>query len=172
MITNFQHITRRTLVTLTHQNSVIPSKAHESDSGFDLTIVERKDYKYDTSNDNNSMHQTVIDKPFKVQMFRTGVHIQPPEGYYFEMVPRSSLQKMGYILANCVGVIDNEYRGEIMVPLYKFDADKPDIELPARVVQLIPRKIEPMVFEQSLFLDTDTARGENGFGSSAGYLVK
>ena len=54
-------------------------------------------------------------------MFRTGVKLHPPKGFYYEVVARSSLQKYGYTMANNIGIIDNEYRGEIFVPLFKFD---------------------------------------------------
>lgn len=139
-------------VQLDSEECTLPKKAYESDAGFDVSIIKRKN----TENE---------DDIFKVIMFHTGIHIQPPEGYYFEMVPRSSLQKLGYTLANCVGIIDNSYRGEIFVPLYKFDKTKPDITLPQRVVQLIPRKIVNCKMIQKTYLE-NTERGENGFGST------
>lgn len=133
-------------------NAVFPSKAHETDAGFDVTVINRK------SNLSSDLH-------FSPVLYGTGLHIQPPEGYYFELVPRSSLQKLGYIFANSVGIIDNSYRGEIMVALVKFDESKPDIELPARVAQLIPRKMVNMKI-QSVESLNETVRGTGGFGST------
>ncbi len=71
-------------------DAVTPFKARESDSGFDLTILEKVK--------TNGM----------VEMYDTGIavqHVTP--GWYFDMVPRSSIIKTGYILANSVGVIDH-----------------------------------------------------------------
>ena len=52
------------------------------------------------------------------------------------LVPRSSISKTGYMLANSVGVIDRTYTGNVLVPLIKVDKSMPDLILPARVVQL------------------------------------
>lgn len=135
-----------------NDGAVLPDKKYPSDAGFDVTVISRKDVNTDI--------------PFNVTMFRTGLQVCPPEGYYYELVPRSSLQKFGYILANCVGIIDNEYRGEILVPLFKFNKDAPDLELPMRVAQLIPRKMENVLFKQVERFETESDRGENGFGST------
>ena len=48
-------------------------------------------------------------------MFGTGLCIQPPDGFYYMLVPRSSLSKTGWAMANSVGIIDPSYRGEIKV---------------------------------------------------------
>lgn len=144
--------TLKTHIKRIRDDAVIPTKSHDTDSGFDLTVVDRK-------GDVDS------DEPFKVVMFHTGLQIQPPAGYYYEIVPRSSLQKFGYTLANCVGIIDNQYRGELFVPLYKFDSRAPDLQLPMRVAQLIPRRIENLSFVEVDNLDS-TVRGEGGFGST------
>lgn len=134
----------------TRPDAAAPFKARESDSGFDLTILE------------------CVKTNGKVEMYSTGIaaqHVTP--GWYFDMVPRSSLIKTGYILANSVGVIDHEYTGEIMVPLIKIDNLKPDIlsEGPVRAVQLIPRQVEHFDFVEVQEL-VDTTRSDGGFGSS------
>ena len=82
-------------------NAVSPERARPSESGFDLTLI------------------SVVKNVGKVTMYGTGIMIQPPTGFYFDMVPRSSIIKSGYMLANSVGVIDQGYTGEIMVPLIK-----------------------------------------------------
>lgn len=90
-------------VQLVHPEARLPSKEHISDSGYDLTLLYEK-------------------KRFgKTILFGTGVIVEPPFGWYFDVVPRSSIIKQGYILANSVGVIDRSYRGEIFVPLIKID---------------------------------------------------
>lgn len=134
----------------TRPDAVAPFKARESDSGFDLTLLE------------------LVKTNGKVEMYSTGIAVQHTNpGWYFDMVPRSSLIKTGYILANSVGVIDHEYTGEVMVPLIKIDNLKPDIlaEGPVRAVQLIPRQVEHFNFVEVEEL-VDTTRSDGGFGSS------
>lgn len=125
-----------------------PNKSRASDSGLDLVLIEEK---YRKGN---------------LTMYGTGVSVEPPSGYYFDLVPRSSIIKHGYILANSIGIIDQGYTGEIMVPLLKVDPDAPDLQLPAKVVQLIPRKWYNFVgvCEDQL---TRTHRADGGFGSTS-----
>jgi len=131
----------------TRDDAVLPNKSNANDSGFDLTLLGK--YK-DIG---------------KVTLFHTGIKVRPPFGFYFDLVPRSSIIKSGYILANSLGIIDQEYRGEIFVPLIKIDPDVPDLELPCRLVQLIPRKFYSMNVEEVTTLDT-TVRNDCGFGST------
>ena len=125
----------------------LPQKQRVSDSGYDLTILSEK----------KRFGTTVL--------YGTGLIVEPPQGWYFDIVPRSSIIKKGYLLANNVGVIDRAYRGELMIPLVKVDPNAPDIELPSRIAQLIPRPIVHMRLSEVASL-TDTARGAGGFGSS------
>lgn len=129
------------------REAVPPSKAHASDSGFDLTLVGR-------AHSHGAVH-----------FFRTGIRVQPAFGWYFDVVPRSSISKTGHMLANSIGVIDRGYVGEILVPLIKVDPAAPDLALPARLVQMIPR---PVVAAQLVETDSfeDTKRGYGGFGST------
>lgn len=71
----------------------------------------------------------------KIIMYDTGIAVCPPDGYYTEVVPRSSLSKTGYMLANSVGIID-AYQGCL-----KGD-DLDDLSLPFKGFQLILRKLE------------------------------
>ena len=54
-------------------------------------------------------------------MYDTGIQVKPQYGYYFEIVPRSSLSKSGYILANSIGIIDPSYSGNLYIVLIKID---------------------------------------------------
>ena len=54
-------------------------------------------------------------------MYDSYISVQPPEGYYFEIVPRSSISKLGYILTNSIGIIDPSYRGTLKVVLTKIN---------------------------------------------------
>ena len=82
------------------------------------------------------------------------------------MVPRSSIIKSGYILANSVGVIDQGYTGEILVPLLKVDENQPDLELPKVMVQLIPRRWYHFSIKEGEKGLNETSRGQGGFGST------
>lgn len=129
-------------------DAVIPTKAHQSDTGFDLTIID--------------VVKRIDDK---TALYGTGIKVVPPFGYYFEIVPRSSISKTGYTLANNVGIIDQSYRGELLVALTKANENAKDIELPCRIAQLIPREyvhFVPKVVDSV----SDTSRGCGGFGSS------
>lgn len=86
-------------VTKLNEKAVIPSRAHDTDTGYDLTMI--------------GVNKILDDVVF----FETGVAIQPPEGYYFEVFPRSSISKLPLELANSIGVIDEAYRGEIIIPV-------------------------------------------------------
>lgn len=122
-------------------------RARESDSGFDLTAIK------------------VTKRIDNVLYCDTGISVQPPPGYYTEVVARSSLHKFGYMLVNSVGIIDEDYRGPIILALFKFDPEVPDIELPLRVAQLIPRKRVKAQFQEVSEL-SETERGDGGFGST------
>jgi|TARA_B110000046_G_scaffold178976_1_gene207529 deoxyuridine 5'-triphosphate nucleotidohydrolase len=136
-----------TNIVKTRDDAVIPSRAHFSDSGFDITIID------------------VIKTNGDVTFYSTGIKAQPPHGYYFELFPRSSISKTGYMLANNVGIIDQNYRGEIIVALRKIDKNKRDIELPCKIAQLIPKQWYNMNIEEEYELK-DTHRSEGGFGST------
>lgn len=127
--------------------AMAPSKAHPSDSGFDLTLV------------------SFVKKEGEVEIYDTGIAIQAIGQYYMELVARSSLQKRGYMLANSVGVIDRGYTGNVFVCLYKFDKEAPQLEVPARVVQIVPRPL-PMVYLEKVDQLITTQRGDKGFGST------
>lgn len=149
------------LVALFHQRNEIPQlgfRLQDSqavlptkriiDVGYDLTII--------------SVFKHISDK---ITMFETEVALDIPIGYYVEMVPRSSISKTGYMLANSVGVIDPGYTGTIKVPLIKIDDSMPNIELPVRIAQLI---LKPYVVSHGTQVETiaSSTRGIGGFGST------
>lgn len=126
--------------------AVRPSKSRASDSGYDLTLI------------------SIIKQVGDVTFYGTGITVKPPTGFYLDLVPRSSLSKQGYMLANSTGIIDNTYRGEIIVALRKFSGFK-DLELPAKVVQIIPRKRYHFDVVEASNIDK-TSRNDGGFGST------
>lgn len=126
-----------------------PQKQRASDSGYDLTLIKK------------------IKTHGNVEFFDTCIKLEPAFGYYFDLVGRSSISKSGYMLANNIGIIDRTYQGTVIVPLVKIDNNQPDLELPCRLVQIIPRQIqhlEPIeITEEELLL---SERKSGGFGST------
>jgi len=125
-----------------------PEKKRASDAGYDLHLIrllkiENGIYYYDT-----------------------GVSVQLPDGFYGLLVGRSSIAKSGYTLANGIGVIDNEYRGSIIVALTKQRQDAPPLELPAKLVQYIPVKQYFMAMPYEVTeLDSTDRQDTGGLGS-------
>ena len=99
----------------------------------------------------------------------TGVSVQLSQGYYLEVVPRSSIVKKDFIMANSVGIIDPDYRGRIFVPLRYLGEGSGEEAcqrlLEQRIAQMIIRRLEPCDIEIVDELD-QTVRGEGGFGST------
>jgi dUTP pyrophosphatase len=137
-------------IQLSRPDAIFPTKGHPTDAGYDLTIVE----KLSKLSEN-------------VYLFDTGVRVAPPSGYHVEIVPRSSISKTGWMLANSIGIIDESYRGSIMIALRRIDHKAPFPPLPSRVAQMIVRKTEDVELELVDELST-TERGEGGFGSTGG----
>lgn len=139
-------------VNLVHPHAQLPERAHDTDVGLDVTLVERCDGKTE-------------DTSGEVTRFDTGLRIKAPEGYHVEVVARSSLHKEGYELVNGVGIIDPDYRGNVMVALKKFGTGD-DLKLPGRYVQFVLRKTYYAYAGLVEDAFEDTERGEGGFGSS------
>jgi dUTP pyrophosphatase len=129
------------------KEAVPPSKTRASDSGYDLVILKK------------------IKTVGEVEFYDTGIKIRPIFGYYFNLVPRSSITKTGYMLANSIGIIDRTYHGSVIVPLIKIDKNSPDIQLPAKIVQIIPASIIHVEFNEVNTFE-ETQRAEGGFGST------
>lgn len=134
--------------TKTSEKAVVPTKAHASDVGFDLTIVAE--------------HKKVSSV---TTMYDTGIRVRVDHGWYAEVVPRSSIVKSGYMLTNTIGVIDPAYQGNIYVALTKVDPEAPPIELPYRGFQIILRRQHHGIWVED-GSQGETARRDGGFGSS------
>jgi deoxyuridine 5'-triphosphate nucleotidohydrolase len=142
----------------TCDEAVIPSKARYSDAGYDLTII--KEHKRLTSN---------------TAIYDTGIKLEIPNGYYVEIVPRSSISRSGYMLANNVGIIDQGYRGNLYIALTKINDETPDItdlanwRLPWKCCQMIVKK---QIYSKLVFCDSGhddiekSNRGTGAFGST------
>lgn len=101
-------------------------------------------------------------------MVHTGWAIEIPDGYWGGIYARSGLAtKRGLRPANCVGVIDSDYRGEIMVALYNDSGFDQEIKTGERVAQIVFHECAwiQYSFEEVEEL-SDTSRGNGGFGST------
>ena len=104
--------------------------------------------------------------PGETVMIHTGIAMEIPEGYCGLIFARSGLAtKRGLAPANKVGVIDADYRGEIMIPLLNHSKVTATVDAGERVAQLAIVPFLKVEFEETDEL-TDTARGTSGFGST------
>lgn len=103
-----------------HKDAVIPSYAHETDCGMDLTAVSKTTDEYGNV------------------VYGFGLAFEIPEGYAGFIFPRSSNYRSGLLLTNCVGIVDSGYRGEVMA---KF-ASRYVIARPQRLVDKIKMLFE------------------------------
>lgn len=104
--------------------------------------------------------------PGETAFIHTGIHVEIPVGYYGAVYARSGLScKQGLAPANKVGIIDSDYRGEIMVALYNQSDEVRIIKTGDRIAQMI---ISPFIRADYVVVDEldDTARGNGGFGST------
>ncbi|MDE6538557.1 MAG: dUTP diphosphatase [Ruminococcus sp.] len=134
------------------EKAVIPSRATAGSAGLDIYAC--------------------LDKPItlnsgEIKMIPTGLTAEPDEKDVALLIyPRSGLStKYGVTLANCVGVVDSDYRGAWFIPLINNGKVPFNVENGMRIAQLIPTRILIPEIEISDSL-LDTGRGINGFGSS------
>ena len=113
----------------------------------------------------------VLDAPLTIEagetvLVKTGLCMEIPEGYAGLIYARSGLaSKKGLAPANKVGVVDADYRGEIMVALHNHSACPQTVECGERVAQLVIAPFLSVNYEEADEL-SDTVRGAGGFGST------
>lgn len=116
--------------------------------------------------------QAAIDTPIVIQpMARiaipAGFAIELPQGYEAQLRARSGLSlKHGICLANGVGTIDADYRGEVGVILINLSNEAFTIEPGMRIAQMVIAKHEIVQWDETDLL-SDSKRGKGGFGSTA-----
>lgn len=104
--------------------------------------------------------------PGQTVLVHTGIALEIPTGYVGLVYARSGLaSKRGLAPANKVGVIDADYRGEIMVALHNHASTPQTVEPGERIAQLVIAPFLAAEFEEVEDL-TDTERGAGGFGST------
>lgn len=136
-----------------YKDAMIPSRGSEQAAGYDLYACLGGFEKCEIS-------------PNTTMKIGTGIAAEIPEGYFGAVFARSGLAtKKGLRPANCVGVVDSDYRGEIMVALHNDDKEPQTIQAYERIAQLIILPYLNVSFKEVDEL-SDTERGEGGFGST------
>ena len=151
------------------ETAKIPTRGSEYAAGYDLYADEDAEIA-----------------PGQTKLISTGIAVEIPGGYFGGIYARSGLAtKQGLRPANCVGVIDSDYRGPVGVALHndnpyrvtqisKTEAGRPLISAPIqyreikkgdRIAQLVIQKFEPVTFEEVDELSS-TERNAGGFGST------
>ncbi len=133
------------------ENAVMPAFATPGSAGADLTAC---------------IDGKIVVDPGKTVMVPTGIAMEIPEGYAGFVFARSGLAtRSGLAPANKVGVIDSDYRGEILVSLHNHGEDAAEIAPGQRIAQLVIMSVYQAEFVQTQDL-SETDRGAGGFGST------
>ena len=134
-----------------NENAIVPTYGSTYSAGADLYAL---------------LNGSAEIKPHETIFIHTGISVEIPEGYCGLVFARSSMgAKRGLAPANKVGVIDADYRGEIMVALHNHSESVATVENGERVAQLAIVPFLKAEFEEADEL-SDTVRGEGGFGST------
>ena len=132
-------------------NAIIPTYGTTQSAGADLY---------------SGMEQPVTIEPGKTEFIHTGIAIAIPKGLVGLVYARSGMAcKKGIAPANKVGVIDADYRGEIMVALYNHGNEAVTVEPGDRIAQLVLTPFITAAIDEADSLD-ETDRGNGGFGST------
>lgn len=145
----------------------MPHRAHETDAGADL-YAHCPDAKFREWNGGVNVDECngIKIRPCETVMIGTGIAMSIPVGYFGGVFARSGLAtKEGLRPANCVGVVDCSYTGEVMVPLYNDSNETRIITHGQRIAQLVILPCPAVEWVEVDNLDK-TARNDGGFGSS------
>ena len=131
------------------QSAKIPTKGSEFAAGYDLYSDE----------------DTLIDSG-QSRKIHTNIALEIPRGHFGAIYARSGLAtKQGLRPSNCVGVVDEDYRGNITVALFNDSQSTQAIKKGERIAQIIIQPYLTIEFSETVELTT-TERGAGGFGSS------
>ncbi len=139
-------------IQLCREGAILP-EVSKGNAGIDLRVL-------------TDDGRTVTMLPNETRKFFTGIKMDIPEGYYIEVVVRSSAGiKKNLRLMNTLGILDPSWKGETIVALHNFGTTPIDIENNERIGQMILHKVEDVVIKQVDKVGTSD-RGEKGIGSS------
>ncbi|MCH5171440.1 MAG: dUTP diphosphatase [Erysipelotrichales bacterium] len=133
------------------ENAKLPAYGSEFAAGADLYAAEE---------------ENITINPHETRLIHTGFAMEIPVGYVGLIYARSGLASKRHLApANKVGVVDADYRGEVMVALHNHSDLPQTIDKNERIAQIV---IAPFLHVEYIEADnlTDTSRGEGGFGST------
>ena len=134
-----------------HPQAQLPAYGSEYAAGADLYAC---------------LEEPVTIAPGQTVLIPTGIAVEIPVGYVGLIYARSGLAcKQGLAPANKVGVIDSDYRGEVVVVLHNHGAEPQTVENGERIAQLVITPVLTPAYEVVEEL-SDTARNQGGFGST------
>ena len=132
-------------------NKSVPEYKTEGAAGMDLCAA---------------ISEPITLQPLERKLIPTGLKIELEHGYEAQIRPRSGLSiKHGISLINCVGTVDEDYRGEVCVGLVNISNEPYTIQPEERIAQMVIAKYEQAEIEVVTEL-TETERGAGGFGST------
>jgi len=132
-------------------NKSVPEYKTEGAAGMDLCAA---------------ISEPITLRPLERKLIPTGLKIELEHGYEAQIRPRSGMSiKHGITLINCVGTIDEDYRGEVCVPVVNISNEEYTIQPEERIAQMVIAKYEQAKIEVVTEL-SDTERGTGGFGST------
>lgn len=138
-------------IKLLNKNAKTPTRGSEYAAGYDLYAATA---------------ETVTIAPHSTSKIGTGICAELPEGTFGAIFARSGLAtKQSLRPANCVGVVDQDYRGEIIVALHNDSDVEKTISAGERIAQLVVLPYTPVNFSIVEELSS-TDRGSGGFGST------
>lgn len=133
------------------ENAIIPTYGSEYAAGADLYAC---------------LEEAITIEPGDTLLVKTGLAMEIPVGFAGLIYARSGLaSKKGLAPANKVGVVDADYRGEIMVALHNHSKVSAIVEPGERIAQMVITPFLTVAYTQVDQLD-DTKRGQGGFGST------
>ena len=133
------------------ENARIPSRGSSHAAGYDLYAC---------------LDAPVSIAPGETRFIGTGIAAAIPEGYFGACFARSGLaSKQGLRPANCVGVIDSDYRGEFLIALHNDSAEVRTVQDGDRIAQMVVIPYLAVEFTETNTLP-ETERGAGGFGST------
>lgn len=134
-----------------NENVTLPSYQTEGAAGMDLCAF---------------LSEPVTLKSLERKLIPTGLKMELPKGYEAQVRPRSGMSiKHGITLVNCVGTIDEDYRGELCVPVINLSTEEFTIQNGDRIAQMVISPVTKAEIEIVTEL-SNTSRGEGGFGST------
>lgn len=133
------------------ETAILPERGSAYAAGYDLFA---------------DLQEAVEIQPHETKMIGTGLAMEIPEGYFGGVFARSGLSaKEGLRPANCVGVVDADYRGEVKVALHNDGEVVREIKPGQKIAQMVVVPFLSVEFDEVKEL-SETVRGVGGFGST------